>query len=100
MKKNRRRAVLFLRDEREDIFVGDGVPDVPSAQQRRAVIARREAPRQSVPLPQISPSKSQQFPAKFCAPIQNVEISPETVAQGAEECYILTVNRIRVGGRS
>ena len=41
------------------------------------------------------PSKSQQFPAKFCAPIQNVKISPETVAQGAEECYILTVNRIR-----
>ena len=41
-------------------------------------------------------SKSQQFPAKFCAPIQNVKISPETVAQGAEECYILTVNRIRV----
>ena len=30
-------------------------PDVPSARQRRAVIARREAPRQSaVPLPQIS----------------------------------------------
>ena len=48
MKKNRRRAVLFLRDERESIFVGDGVPDVPSARQRRAVIARREAPRQSV----------------------------------------------------
>ena len=24
-----------------------------------------------------------------------MEISPETVAQGAEECYILTVNRIR-----
>ena len=37
-----------MRDEREDIFVGDGVPDVPSARQRRAVIARREAPRQSV----------------------------------------------------
>ncbi len=48
MKKNRPKAVLFLRDEREDIFVGDGVPDVPSARQRRAVIARREAPRQSV----------------------------------------------------
>ena len=29
-------------------------PDVPSARQRRAVIARRAAPRQSVPLPQIS----------------------------------------------
>ena len=26
-----------------------------------------------------------------------MEISPETVAQGAEECYILTVNRIRAG---
>ncbi len=25
------------------------------------------------------PSKSQQFPAKFCAPIQNAEISPEVV---------------------
>ena len=48
MKKNRPRAVLFLRDERENVFVGDGVPDVPSARQRRAVIARREAPRQSV----------------------------------------------------
>ena len=48
MKKNRRRRFFFLRDEREDIFVGDGVPDVPSARQRRAVIARREAPRQSV----------------------------------------------------
>ena len=24
-----------------------------------------------------------------------MEISPETVAQGAEECYILTANRIR-----
>ena len=24
-----------------------------------------------------------------------MEISPETVAQGTEECYILTVNRIR-----
>ena len=43
MKKNRPRAVLFLRDEREDIFVGDGVPDVPTARQRRAVIARRGA---------------------------------------------------------
>ena len=37
-----------MRDERESSFVGDGVPDVPSARQRRAVIARREAPRQSV----------------------------------------------------
>ena len=26
-----------------------------------------------------SPSKSQQFPAKFCVPIQNVKISPEVV---------------------
>ncbi len=26
-----------------------------------------------------SPSKSQQFPTKFCAPIQNVKISPEVV---------------------
>ena len=29
MKKNRLRRFFFLRDEREDIFVGDGVPDVP-----------------------------------------------------------------------
>ena len=28
------------------------------------------------------PSESQQFPAEFCAPIQNVRISPETVADG------------------
>ena len=28
-----------------------------------------------------------------------MEISPETVAQGAEECYILTVNRIRAAPR-
>ena len=46
-----------------------------------------------------SPPKSQQFPTKFCAPIQNMEISPETVAQGAEECYILAVNRIRAAPR-
>ena len=51
------------------------------------------------PPPQIPSSKSQQFAAKFCAPIQNVKISPETVAQGAEECYILTVNRIRAAPR-
>ena len=50
-----------------------------TARRRRAVIVRRAAPRQSVPLPQIPPSKSQQFPTKFCAPTQNVEISPEVV---------------------
>ena len=56
----------------------------------------RGAKRRGNPSPfHKSPPKSQQFPTKFCAPIQNMEISPETVAQGAEECYILTVNRIR-----
>ena len=35
-----------------------------------------------------SPSKSQQFPAEFCAPIQNVKILPETVADGIRRCYI------------
>ena len=34
------------------------------------------------------PSKSQQFPAEFCAPIQNVKISPETVANVLRRCYI------------
>ena len=80
--------------------VGDGVPqwsaaeqmplgyDVPSARQRRAVIARRAATRQSVPLPKISPSKSQQFPAKFCAYLQNMKILPETVAVSMGGCYI------------
>ena len=32
--------------------------------------------------------KSQQLPAKFCAPIQNVKIPPETVADGLRRCYI------------
>ena len=59
-----------------------------TARQRRAVIARSVATRQSVPLPQIPPSKSQKFPTKFCAPIQNVKISPETVADGLRRCYI------------
>ena len=44
-------------------------------------------------LPQIPPSKSQQFPAKFCAPIQNVKISPETVADGLRGCYIQPIHR-------
>ena len=35
-----------------------------------------------------SPSKSQQFPAKFCAPIQNMKILPETVANVLRRCYI------------
>ena len=34
------------------------------------------------------PSKSQQFTAKFCAPIQNMKILPETVADGLRRCYI------------
>ena len=51
-----------------------------TTRQRRAVIARRAAPWQSVPPPTNHSSKSQQLPAKFCAPIQNVKISPETVA--------------------
>ena len=50
-----------------------------TARQRRAVIARRAAPWQSVPLPANPSSKSQQFPTKFCAPIQNMKISPEVV---------------------
>ena len=94
-------------------------PDVPSARHRRAGIRiptpvcglarndgsrggrlcpprQRGAQRRGNPSPfHKSPPKSQQFPTKFCAPIQNMEISLETVAQGAEECYILTVNRIR-----
>ena len=40
-----------------------------------------------------SPSKSQQFPAEFCAPIQNVKISPETVADGLRRCYIRPIHR-------
>ena len=111
--------------------VGDGVLDVPSARQRRAVIARRVAPRQSVflfwgdgfprqsadwlgmtgsrggrlcpshqrgavairPPPANPPSKSQQFPTKFCAPLQNMKISPETVADGLRRCYIRPIHR-------
>ena len=66
-----------------------------------AALSLRGEQRRGNPSPfHKSLSKSQQFPTEFCAPIQNVIISPETVAQGAEECYILTVNRIRVGGRS
>ena len=38
--------------------------------------------------PRIHPSKSQQFPTKFCAPIQNVKIWPETVADVLRRCYI------------
>ncbi len=63
-----------------------------------AALSLRGAKRRGNPSPfHKSPPKSQQFPTKFCAPIQNMEISPETVAQGAEECYILTANRIRAG---
>ena len=40
-----------------------------------------------------SPSKSQQFHAKFCAPIQNVKIPPETVADGLQRCYIRPIHR-------
>ncbi len=103
--------------------VGDGVPDVPfraalfcfvgaddsvrpnsaAALSLRGVpqgYLLRGAKRRGNPSPSHkSPPKSQQFPTKFCAPIQNMEISPETVAQGAEECYILTVNRIRAAPR-
>ena len=99
--------------------VGDGVPDVPFRAvlfclvgaddsvrpNSAAALSLRGAPqgyllrgaqRRGNPFPfHKSPPKSQQFPTKFCAPIQNMEISPETVAQGAEECYILTANRIR-----
>ena len=61
-----------------------------------AALSLRGAKHRGNPFPfHKSPPKSQQFPAEFCAPIQNMEISLETVAQGAEECYILTVNRIR-----
>ena len=83
--------------------VGDGVST--SRQRGAAALSLRGAPqgyllrgakRRGNPFPfHKSPPKSQQFPTKFCAPIQNMEISPETVAQGTEECYILTVNRIR-----
>ena len=40
------------------------------------------------PPPPHPSSKSQQFHTKFCAPIQNVKISPETVADGIRRCYI------------
>ena len=40
-----------------------------------------------------SPPKSQQLPAKFCAPIQNVKILPETVADGLRRCYIRPIHR-------
>ena len=43
--------------------------DVPSARSAAAIR----------PPPANPPSKSQQFPAEFCAPIQNVKISPEVV---------------------
>ena len=103
--------------------VGDGVPDVPFRAvlfclvgaddsvrpNSAAALSLRGAPqgyllrgaqRRGNPSPfHKSPPKSQQFPAEFCAPIQNMEISPETVAQRAEECYILTVNRIRAAPR-
>ena len=48
---------------------------------RAAALSLRGAQRRGnpSPLPQIPPSKSQQFHAKFCAPIQNVKISPEVV---------------------
>ena len=44
-------------------------------------------------IPTNFPSKSQQFPAKFCAPLQNAKILPETVADGLRKCYAYTINR-------
>ena len=59
-----------------------------TARRRRAVIARRGSAVAIRPPPAHPPSKSQQFPTKFCTPIQNVKISPETVADCIRRCYI------------
>ena len=80
------RAVLFCLVGADDSVRPNSV----------AALSLRGAKRRGNPSPfHKSPPKSQQFPAEFCAPIQNMEILPETVAPGAEEA----VNRIRAAPR-
>ena len=72
--------------------VGDGVST--SRQRGSAALSLRGAQRRGNPSPfHKSPPKSQQFPTKFCAPIQNMKISPETVADGLRRCYIRSIHR-------